>query len=265
MLLTIDIGNTNTVLAVFDGQGADAKCVCISRIDTSVKRMADQYAVIIRDIMRLKLPQGGITAAIISSVVPPVTVQIADAVKTLWSIDALIVDTAMGIRCGLEIKIDEPHLLGADLLCGAFAAKELYFRNGTPVIAVDLGTVTKIMAMNKDGALVGGAIAPGVGSGFAAMAGTTALLPLVGTAGSLGAAIGTNTADCIRSGVLYGTAALIDGMSARFEEELGGEAIAVATGGFAHAVVPHCTHSFAVDKLLVSQGLRLLYEHDVAG
>jgi len=255
MLLTIDVGNTNTVFAVF----SKSECILESRIDTNPARMADQYAIMLCDIMRLHgFDKDNIKGAIISSVVPPVTRQVVSAVKTLAGITALIVEP--GLKTGLNIKIDNPAELGADLVCGAVAAKTLY---PCPCIAIDLGTVTKVMAIDRSGALLGGALAPGVGVGFQTMANSTALLPLVGAA-KTSKAIGTNSTDCIRSGIIYGTACMLDGLIERFEHEIGQLCSIVATGGFAGIIAPYCKRAdeIKVNKSLVSQGLRIIYERN---
>lgn len=250
MLLTIDVGNTNTVFVVFDGE----ECVLESRIDTDSARMADQYAIMLADILRLyKTDMALLTGAVISSVVPPVTTQIVSAVKKLTEIDTLIIEP--GLKTGLNIKLDDlASLIGADLVCGAVAAKTLY---PCPCIAIDLGTVTKVLAVEKDGTLIGGVIAPGIGTSFEVMSGKTALLPLVG-AEPAKRIIGSNTIDCIRSGILNGMAFMLDGFIERFEEEIGGSTV-VATGGFADLITPVCKRDIIVNKRLVSDGMRFIY------
>ncbi|MCL2071702.1 MAG: type III pantothenate kinase [Oscillospiraceae bacterium] len=257
MLLTVDVGNTNIVFAVF----GDTGLIFESRIDTNAARMSDQYAIMLSDILRLYgVDASGVDGAVISSVVPPVTRHIAAAVKSLIGVEPMIVGP--GIKSGLNIKIDNPGECGGDLVCCAVAAKELYRKDGDtpkPCIAIDLGTVTKILAIDKHGALIGGALAPGVGNGFKLMADTTALLPLVGV-GVTDKAIGANTTDCIRSGILYGTACMLDGMIERFEAELGEVCFVVATGGFAEVIVQYCKREIVLNKRLVSEGLRIIYE-----
>jgi len=251
MLLTIDAGNTNIVAVIFDGD----KQVLESRIDTDSARMADQYAVMFDSILRLyNADKSKIDGAVISSVVPTVTRQLSLAVKRLFGVDALIADIT--VKSGLDIKIDEPTSLGADLLCGAVAAKNLY---KPPCIAIDMGTVTKVMAINKDGALIGGAFCPGVGIGLESMAGKTALLPVV-EVGKAEKVIGTNTADGIRSGLLFGTACMLDGLTERFEAQIVEPCTVVATGGWCEAVIPYCKREIIINKSLVSEGLRIIYE-----
>jgi len=250
MLLTVDAGNTNTVVTVFDGD----KPVFESRINTDAARMADQYAITLMDILKLRgIEKASIKGAIISSVVPPVTAQIKVAIEDLFGIRALLIGP--GIKTGLNIKIDDPSCLGGDLACGAVAAKEFY---KMPCIVIDMGTIIKVMALDKGGSLVGGTLSPGVRLHFESMAKETAALPLVG-ADKVEKVIGTNTIDCIRSGVLNGIGCMLDGLIARFEKELGGSCTVIATGGNAAAIKPHCERKFEVNPHLVSQGLRIIY------
>ena len=254
MLLTIDAGNTNTVFTGFNGD----ESVFSSRINTDSARMADQYAIILSDILRLYgVSEAAIRGSIVSSVVPPVTGQVVEAVKKLTSTEPLIVGP--GVKSGLNIKIDNPVELGADLVCGAVAAKTLY---PCPCIAIDLGTVTKVMAIDRSGALIGGVLCPGVGKSFQVMSDSTALLPLVG-AGKVGKAIGTNSAECITSGILYGTAFMLNGFIERFEHEIGEKCSLIATGGFAEVIIPHCKREIIINKGLVSHGMRIVYERNV--
>jgi type III pantothenate kinase len=259
MILTIDAGNTNTVLAVYDG---DLQ-VFESRINTDSARMADQYAIIFSDIMGLyNLNPKVITGAIMASVVPPVTRQVALAVERLTGVTPLNVEP--GLKTGLNIKLDDlAAMVGADLVCGAVAAKSLY---PCPCVAIDMGTVNKVLALDKEGSLIGGVISPGVGNGFESMSGTTALLPLVG-AGEVKNVIGSNTIDCIRSGIILGTAYMLDGFIEKFEEEIGRSSI-VATGGFSELIIPYCKPKnksrIIMNKSLVSQGLMIIYNKNTA-
>jgi type III pantothenate kinase len=262
MILTIDVGNTNIVIAGFkDSPLAEGGSQFFkSRIDTNQARMADQYAIMILDILRLhKIEISAITGAVISSVVPPITRHITAAVKSLTGSEPLVVGP--GLKTGLNIKIDNPAELGADLVCGAVAAKTLY---KSPCIVIDFGTVTKVMAIDKSGALIGGVLSPGVGVGFQVMAKTTALLPLVGAGVKPGKVIGTNTTECIQGGILYGTACMIDGLIERFEEEIGESCYVVATGGYSEVIAPYCKRVFEVNGSLVSQGLLIIYNKNCA-
>ncbi|MCL2637724.1 MAG: type III pantothenate kinase [Oscillospiraceae bacterium] len=252
MLLTVDAGNTNTVFTVFDGDCP----VFEARINTDSARMADQYAITLMDIFKLRgVDRDCVKGVIISSVVPPVTTQIKAAVEDLFGLKALLIEP--GVKTGLNIKIDDPSSLGGDLACGAVAAKELY---AMPCIVIDMGTIIKVMALDKTGALIGGTLSPGVKLSFEVMAEGTAALPLVGSDTAVQSIIGTNTVDCIRSGVLNGVGCMLDGLIARFEKEIGENCSVVATGGNAAVIKPYCERSFEVNPHLVSQGLRIIHK-----
>ena len=200
MILAVDVGNTNICLGVFDGD----QLVTESRIDTNNTRMADQYAIMIREILALyDIQPEQIDGAVISSVVPTVTTQLKAAIKKLYGVTPLMVEP--GLKTGLNIKIDDPSTLGADLACGAVAAKELY---PLPCVVIDVGTATKVYALDKNGAMLGGIIAPGVKISLEALADKTAALPLINV-GTVDNLIGTNTVDCRRSGMLSGTAGML--------------------------------------------------------
>ena len=249
MILVTDIGNTNTVFGVFDGDSL----VLESRIDTDRNRMADQYSVIMKQVFDLyKVDLSEIDGAVISSVVPPVGDQLKISVQKLFGVTPLMVGA--GVKTGLNIRIDDPSTLGADLACGAAAAKELY---PLPCIVIDLGTATKVFAVDKNGAMIGGIIAPGVRISLEALAKGAASLPMISLDGH-SPVIGTNTVDCMRSGVLYGHAGMLDSFIDRFQEELGAATV-VATGGFIHVLKDYCRHEFIVNPQLVMDGMRIIY------
>ncbi|MCM1298105.1 MAG: type III pantothenate kinase [[Eubacterium] siraeum] len=249
MILTIDVGNTNIVFGVFDGE----KLILESRMDTNRHRMADQYAVTVAQLFSLyELKISDIEGAIISSVVPPVSDQLKISVKRVFGFEPLMVGA--GIKTGLNILIDDPSCLGADLACGAVGAKELY---PSPSIVIDLGTATKVYAIDKNGAYIGGIIAPGIKISLEALAGRTMSLPMISLEGNA-PVIGTNTVDCMRSGILYGHAAMLDYFIDKFQEQLGKSAV-VATGGFSSVIKEYCRSDFIVDGELVLKGLRIIY------
>lgn len=249
MILVTDIGNTNIVFGVFDGD----RLVFESRVDTNRHRMADQYSVIIMQIFDLYgVDKEDIDGAVISSVVPPVSDQLKLSVQKLLGITPLMVGA--GVKTGVDIRIDDPSTLGADMACGAAAAKELY---PLPCIVIDLGTATKVFAVDKNGAMIGGIIAPGVKISLEALAGGAASLPMISLEGHA-PVIGTNTVDSMRSGALYGHAGMLDSFIDRFQEELG-EATVVATGGFIHVLKDYCKHKFVVNPQLVMDGMRIIY------
>lgn len=249
MILVIDVGNTNIVFGVFDGD----KLVFESRADTNRNRMADQYSVIINQVFDLYgVDKKKIDGAVISSVVPPVSDQLKSSVQKLFGVTPLMVGA--GVKTGLNIRIDDPSTLGADLACGAAAAKELY---PLPCIVIDLGTATKVFAVDKTGAMIGGIIAPGVKISLEALAKGAASLPMISLEGH-SPVIGKNTIDCMRSGVLYGHAGMLDSFIDRFQEELGAATV-VATGGFIHVLKDYCRHEFIVNPQLVMDGMRIIY------
>ncbi len=257
MILTIDVGNTNTVIGGFDD---NEKLLFESRISTDIYRMEDQYAIILADILRLyKIEPENVKGAVISSVVPPVTSQLKGAAEKLCSIRVFTVGP--GIKTGLNIRIDEPASLGADLVSVAVGAKEHY---PLPAIIIDLGTATKIMAVDKSGAFLGGVIAPGVKISLEALAGRTASLPLISISSEpLKNVIGTNTVDCMRSGLLNGAAFMIDGMIEHFEEEIGQKCSVVVTGGFSSVIKPLCRKDIILDNHLIMRGLYDIYKKNV--
>ena len=251
MILTVDAGNTNICLGVFDGD----TLITESRIDTNTARMADQYAVMIRDILALyNVTPQQIDGAIISSVVPPVTSQLKAAVKNLFGVTPVMVGP--GVKTGLNIKIDDPASLAADLCCTAVGAMSKY---PLPAIIVDLGTATKITVVNEKREYIGGAIAPGVMVSLGALSKTAALLPTVGLSAKLDV-IATETSSAMLSGSILGTASMLDGMIARFEKEIGEAKTIVACGGLAKVVVPHCEREIVVDKDLLLDGLIAIYK-----
>ena len=250
MILTIDIGNTNIVFGVFDGD----KLVLESRMDTNRHRMADQYAITIAQLFSLYgLKREDIEGAVISSVVPPVSDQLKLSIKRVFGFEPVMVGA--GIKTGLNILIDDPSTLGADLACGGAAAKELY---PLPCIVIDLGTATKVYAADKNGAFIGGIIAPGIKISLEALAGRTMSLPMISLEGET-PVIGKNTVDCMRSGVLYGHAGMLDNFIDRFQQEIG-KATVVATGGFSSVIKDYCRNDFIVDQQLVLKGLKIIYE-----
>lgn len=250
-ILTIDVGNTNTVIGVYR---RDDTLVFDARFETNASRMADEYVLLFMNTLSLYgLNAKEFEGAVLSSVVPPVTEQIRAAVEKLFGISAIVIGP--GIRTGLNIRIDDPSALGADLCCAAVAAKEYY---PLPCIIIDLGTVSKVLAINAAGEFLGGAIAGGLKMTFESLASGTAALPLI-SAGKVGKAIGTNTADCMRSGVILGMAGMFDGLIGRFEEEMGKAASVVATGGFSSVVLPECRHEMIQDPQLILKGMMVIY------
>ncbi len=251
MILTLDIGNTNITIGVYD----DKKLIFVSRMATDTSRMEDQYAIELRDILDIYgISLNDIEGAAISSVVPPVTTYIVRAIKRLINVSPICVgpDT----KTNVKINIQRPELLGADLLVGCVATAEMFHG---PTIILDMGTATTFVVLDREKNMRGGCICPGVGISMDALTRRAAQLPSI----SLEApqhVISDNTVDCMRSGIIFGTACMIDGMVERMEEELGETCHVVATGGLSKEIVPHCKHSIHLCDTLLLEGLRMIYE-----
>ncbi len=251
MILTIDVGNTNIVLGGFE----DEKLSFVARTSTDVTKTEDEYVGKIRSIMSVHhVEQKSVKGAIISSVVPPLNGVMQRAIRIVYGVDALLVRP--GIKTGIKIHCDDPASVGADLICACVGAHYVY---GSPSLVIDMGTATKIMLMNKEGAFTGASIIPGVKIGLAALASGTAQLPQI-SLDSPDSVIGKNTVDCMRSGVVFGNASLIDGMIDRYSEAAGETLPVYATGGLASTIIRHCKHEITLDEDLLLKGLYILYQ-----
>ncbi len=251
MLLTIDIGNTNITLGLYD----DEVLLFTARLSTDTRRTADQYAVDIKDVLLLhSCNYTEIEDAVISSVVPAVSNSVSKAIFMLCNIVPLVLGP--GVKTGLNIKIDNPTQLGPDLVAGAVGAMAEYT---LPCIIIDMGTATTISVIDEKGQFLGGAIAAGVRLTLKALTENTAQLPSISIESPVNA-IGSNTVDCMRSGLVFGTAAMLDGMIDRIESELGLVATTVATGGLSKEIIKHCSHNIIYNENLLLDGLRLVYE-----
>ena len=251
MILAIDIGNTNITIGGFYGE----ELRFVARISTDATKTADEYSSKILHMLSLYgLDRAEVCGAIISSVVPPLTSIMSKALKTVYGVDSLLVGP--GIKTGIGIHCDNPASVGADLICACVAA---HYLHGSPSLVIDMGTATKMMVVDKSGAFIGVSIMPGVMMGLLGLSSGTAQLPQV----SLDApsrVIGKNTADCMKSGAIYGNAAMIDGMIDRFNEEFGEPLPVIATGGYSHAIIKHCRHKIELDDNLVLRGLYIIYK-----
>ena len=251
MILALDVGNTNITIGCLDGEELSH----VFRISTNAARTADEYAIQINNMLAFNgIERTKISGAVISCVVPPLTRVFREAVKLLVDVDAIVVGA--GVKTGLNILIDDPGQLAGDMAAtavGALAAYQL------PIIVVDLGTATKMFVLDKNGSFIGGAILPGVALSMDALAAGTAQLPRVPIEAPV-KSISSNTTECIKSGIIFGAAAEIDGMAERFEEELGEPVHLVATGGLANAVYPHCKRKIIHDPNLILRGLGIIYE-----
>ncbi len=254
MLICIDIGNSNITIGVFDNDNLKFT----ARLATDNRRTSDQYAIEIRDILHIyEIERSEITSAAIASVVPTVGSAVEHAVNRLFGIKPIVLGP--GVKTGLNIKIDNPAQLGADLAAGAVGALAKY---PCPCIVIDMGTATTISVIGKNGEFLGGVIAAGIKLTMEALTRGTAQLPSVGLEAPK-KTIGTNTIDCIKSGLIIGQASLLDGMITRIERELGGAATVVATGGLAPEVVANCDHKIILDDNLLLDGLKIIHDKNV--
>lgn len=250
MILAIDIGNTSIALGGFEG---DELCF-VARLATDSTKTEDEYASKILNILNLHgVRRENVDGAIISSVVPPLNAIMKNAIDLIYGIEPLMV--CPGIKTGIGILCDSPSSVGADLICSCVAANTLY---SSPSLIIDIGTATKMIVTNKNGAFIGVSIIPGVMMGLNALADGTAQLPKVSLEAPANV-IGKNTVDCMKSGIVYGNASLIDGMIDRINKEVGEELPVLVTGGYAPAIAPHCNHEMLIDKHLVLKGLNIIY------
>ena len=251
MLLAIDIGNTNLVIGCIENDEILFK----ARIATDRTRTSDQYGVEIKSMIEaygVKVSQ--IDDCIISSVVPPVFNSVKTGVIKVIGKQPMVVGP--GLKTGLDIHMDVPSQVGSDRIVIAVAALAEY---QAPLILMDLGTATTIEVVEPENKYMGGVIIPGVRVSLDALTSRAAQLPGI----SLDRpkhVIGKNTVDCMRSGMMYGTAAMLDGLIERMEAELGHSCTIIATGGMAQFVAPLCKREILLDKDLLLKGLNVIYK-----
>ena len=250
MILTIDIGNSNIVL----GGVQEDTIVFEARLRTEATKTSDQYCVdlkILLDVYNVRTED--IEGCIISSVVPQVLNSFQTAIKKLTGKVSLVVGP--GIKTGLDIRLENPGQTGADLVVADVAALR---EHKPPLIVIDMGTATTMSVLDENGAHIGGCIIPGVRISMDALTERTALLPGL-QLDQPKRAIGRNTVDAMRSGIMMGTASMLDGMVERMEQELGHKTTVIATGGIAKFIVPLCKTPMIYDKDLLIKGLAALY------
>ncbi|ETN88085.1 type III pantothenate kinase [Thermus sp. NMX2.A1] len=249
MLLAIDIGNTSTALGVFSGEDL----VAHFRIHTDRMRMESEYRVMLRNLFALEnLPPPN--AALLSSVVPPVEREMKEAIEKLFSIKAQVVDAG---ATGLEVCIDNPKEAGTDRLVNAVGALGYESPTGRYIV-VDFGTATTFDLVEAPNRYLGGAITIGPQTAADALAARTAKLPRIDLVPPT-QVVGKNTLDALRSGLVLGYAALVEGMVRRFKEEAG-EALVIATGGFAETLRDLCPSFDVVDEDLTLKGLLRIHK-----
>ena len=253
MIICIDVGNTDVCIGVFEND----ELRFVTRVSTNATKTTQEYESIIHQMLTLKgVKRENVNGAIVSSVVPVLSSVMHDVMKSLYSVETIHV--SLKIDTGIDVVCDDPSSVGADLICACVAARYLY---SCPSLIIDMGTATKMMVVNNEGRFIGVSIMAGVMMGMRALSSGTAQLPQF----SLEApekAIGTNTVECMKSGAVFGHAAMLDGMIDRFCEEYGEQLPIIATGGYSHAIVPHCKHKFTLDENLVLKGLNIIYKRN---
>jgi type III pantothenate kinase len=263
MLLALDLGNTNLKCGLFSG----SRLVHTLRAETRRERTADEHSILLRDLLALAdVAATDIDSAIIVSVVPALTPVLVAAIQRIFACTPLVI--GRGSDADMPMRVDNPSEVGADRVINAIAARNLALseagetrfdaRLARGIIVVDLGTATKLDCVSPSGEFLGGVIAPGVQIGLEALASRGAKLPHAPLAAPP-AAIGRNTIHCIQSGVVYGHAALVDGLVARFRSELAFEADVLGTGGLAAFVAPHTETLRRIEPELTLRGLCALH------
>lgn len=252
MFLAIDIGNTNITLGTYDGD----ELIFVSRISTDRSKTPDEYAIEFKQLFSLYgTPLSAFDSAAISSVVPELSPAVSAAVQLVTGCTPMMLGP--GIKTGMNILIDNPAQLGADLLAGAVGAAALY---PLPCLVIDLGTASKISVIDKNGSFCGCAIAPGIGISLDALSAKTSQLPNISLK-TPARAIGKNSVDSMQSGTVFGFAGMIDGLCEKLEAELGDTVMTtVATGGLAKDLVKSCRRDIVYNGELILYGLKVLYE-----
>jgi len=250
MLLAIDIGNTSINMGVF----ADDKLRATWRIATSIRQMADEYAVLILSLLHQQnIMTEEVTSVSLCSVVPTLTVTFEEMVRKYFHISPLVVGA--GVKTGVRIRMDNPREVGPDRIVNAAAAHHLY---GGPVIIADFGTATTFDTVSGEGDYLGGAIAPGFTTAAESLFTRAAMLPRVELSRPR-YAIGTNTIDAMRSGLVFGYVGLVEGIINRIQAEMERKAKVVATGGYAEVIARETTALEVINPDLTLIGLRLIY------
>ncbi|MHC2993926.1 MAG: type III pantothenate kinase [Candidatus Atribacteria bacterium] len=251
MILVIDVGNTHTVIGVYD----DKKLLSYWRISTDLNKTEDEYGMLVKNLLsNSTLSLSDIKSVVISCVIPPVSWILKKMSIDYFKVSALIVGP--GIKTGICIKTDNPKEVGADRIVNAIAAYKIY---GGPVIIVDFGTATTFCAVDRDGIYLGGAIAPGLEISAEALFEKTAKLPKIELTKPKHS-IGSNTITAMQSGMFFGYLGLINELIRRFKRELGEDSLVVATGGQAELMGNESKLIDKINPLLTLEGLHMIYE-----
>lgn len=250
MILTLSVENTNLILGVFRGE----TLLFTSRMATDRNKTGDEYAIGFKSILDIYgIDPKDIAGAIVVSVVPPLIQEIRAALRLMLGKEPVVVGP--GVKTGLNIQTDNPAALGADQVVNAVAAVAEY---PCPLIVIDLDTATTLLAVNEKKTFIGSVIAPGATLSAAALSASCDQLPRISMEPPDGV-IGKNTVDCMRSGAIFGTAAMLDGLVDRMEQEMHCRCTVIATGALTETIVPHCWREIQVDEHLLLKGLQKIY------
>jgi type III pantothenate kinase len=259
MLLVLDVGNTNTVLGVFDISSESSRLIAHWRVSTTKTQTVDEYGVLFRNLFAMNgLEFTAVKGTVISSVVPPLDTILREVCERYFQSQPLFIEP--GVKTGMPVHYDNPAEVGADRIVNSVAAFEKY---GGPCIIVDFGTATTFDVVSKKGEYLGGVITPGIGISADALFSRTARLPRVDVR-KPPRVLATNTVNSVQSGLYYGYIGLIDGILERLFAEIGDEVAVVATGGLAPLMGEGSKYIEKVDDLLTLEGLRIIYERNQA-
>lgn len=263
MLLVVDVGNTNTVLGVFERNaqegagGPQRNLIAHWRVSTNKSQTVDEYGVLFRNLFAMNgLEVSAVQGIVISSVVPPLDSTLREVCERYFQLKPLFIEP--GVKTGMPVHYDNPAEVGADRIVNSVAAFEKF---GGPCIVVDFGTATTFDVVSPKGEYLGGVITPGIGISADALFERTARLPRVDIR-KPPAVIATNTVNSLQAGLYYGYIGLIDGILERLIAELGGDVKVVATGGLATLMGGGSKYIREVDDLLTLEGLRIIYDRN---